>query len=82
MLWLLAVATVFAGIALGELPPAWEAGEAVALPSARERLGEAIDDGLRTTPNGEVEAVGPGVRSAGEAERTAGGARRKRKRRR
>jgi Domain of unknown function (DUF4386) len=82
MLWLLAVATVFAGIALRELPPAWEAGEAVALPSARERLGEALDDGLRTTPNGEVEAVGPGVRSAGEAERAAGGARRKRKRRR
>jgi hypothetical protein len=81
-LWLLAVATVFAGIALRALPPAWEAGEAVVPPSARERFGEALDDGLRTTPNGEVEAVGPGVRSAGEAERAAGGARRKRKRRR
>jgi hypothetical protein len=59
--WLLAVAAIFVGLSLRELPPAWEAGKAVTAPSPRERLG-ALDDGLRTTPNGEVEAVGPGVR--------------------
>jgi hypothetical protein len=82
-LWLLAIAALFAGIGLGERPPAWEAGEAVALPSTRERLGEVLDDGLRTTPNGEVEAVGPGVRQpANGDDRAPGEPRRKRKRRR
>jgi hypothetical protein len=62
--WLLAIAALFAGFAIGDLPPAWEAGEAIAMPGARERLGGTLDDGLRTTPNGEVEAVGSGVRKA------------------
>jgi hypothetical protein len=82
-LWLLAIAALFAGIGVGQRAPAWGAGEAVALPSTRERLGEALDDGLRTTPNGEVEAVGPGVHKPGNGEDDAPGvARRKRKRRR
>jgi hypothetical protein len=61
--------------------PAWDAGEAVAMPSARERLGSAFDDGLRTAPNGEVEALGPGVRKSENGD-PAGPQRRKRKRRR
>jgi hypothetical protein len=60
--WLVAVAGLFAGLTVGGKPPAWDAGEAVAPPSARERFGEALDEGaLRTAPNGEVEALGPGV---------------------
>jgi hypothetical protein len=80
--WLLAIAAIFVGLALRELPPAWEAGEAVALPSTRELMGEALDNGIRTTPNGEVEAVGPGVRKT-DAGEPAGDSppRRKRKRR-
>jgi hypothetical protein len=61
--WLVAVAGLFAGFTFGAKPPAWDAGEAVTPPSARERLGEALDEGaLRAAPNGEVEAMGPGVR--------------------
>jgi hypothetical protein len=76
--WLLAIAAAFTGLGVGQ-PPAWEAGEAVSLPSARERLGGALEDTVPTTPNGEVEAVGPGVR---KPERGAEGPqRRKRKRR-
>jgi hypothetical protein len=80
--WLLAIAALFAGFGLRGLPPAWEAGKAVAMTPARELYGEALDDGIRTTPNGEVEAVGPGVRKpeAGGDPRPAPG-RRKRKRR-
>jgi|RhiMetdeSRZDD1v2_1073273.scaffolds.fasta_scaffold00512_10 hypothetical protein len=77
--WLVAVAGLFAGFTFGAKPPAWDAGEAVAPPSARERLGEALDDGaLRAAPNGEVEAVGPGVRQ-GDGD---SGAPQKRKRKR
>jgi hypothetical protein len=80
--WLLALAAVFAGFPARGKPPAWDAGEAIALPSARERLGEALDDGgLRAAPNGEVETVGPGVRRSEPAD-PAGPQRRKRKRRR
>jgi hypothetical protein len=79
--WLVALAALLAGLSVRARPPAWDAGEAVAPPSARERFGEVLDDsGLRTTPNGEVGAVGPGVRqSDGDAGRPP---RRKRKRRR
>ena len=79
--WLAAVAAMFAGFSVRGRPPAWDAGEAVVPPSAREQLGEALEDtGLRTAPNGEVEAVGPGVR---QTDGDAGApARRKRKRRR
>jgi hypothetical protein len=79
--WLVAVAAIFAGLAVRSRPPAWDAGEAVAMPSARERLGSAFDDGLRTAPNGEVEALGPGVRKSENGD-PAGPQRRKRKRRR
>jgi hypothetical protein len=78
--WLVAVAAVFAGFGFAQ-PPAWEAGKAIAPPSARERFGEALEDGLHTVPNGEVEAVGPGVRQS-EPSDPAGPPKRKRKRRR
>ena len=80
--WLLAIAAIFSGLGLRGLPPAWEAGEAVVTPSTRELVGEALDDGIRTTPNGEIEAVGPGLRKpeAGDGSGSAPG-RRKRKRR-
>jgi hypothetical protein len=81
--WLLAVAGLFVGRSFRSIPPAWEAGEAVSLPSAREAIQRPVEDGLRTTPNGEVEAVGPGVRRPDEPGASAGGpAKRKRKRRR
>jgi hypothetical protein len=80
-LWLVAAAALFSGIGMRHRPPAWESGEAVPLPTARERLGGALDDGLRTAPNGEVEAVGPGVRKRDPSEPVAA-PRRKRKRRR
>jgi hypothetical protein len=83
-LWLVALAAVLAGIPAGRRPPAWEAGEAVPMPGARARFEEAFEDsgGLRTTtPNGEVEAVGPGVRQ-GEDAGVGTPRRRKRKRRR
>jgi hypothetical protein len=80
--WLVAIAGLYAGFVLRQRPPAWEAGEAVPPPSARARFGEALDDGgLRTAPNGEVEAVGPGVRK-GEPSDSGEQQRRKRKRRR
>ncbi len=77
-IWLLAMAALFAGFAVRR-PPAWEAGEAVASPSARERFGDALDDGLRTAPNGDVETIGPGVRTTEPVDPTAP---RKRKRKR
>jgi hypothetical protein len=81
--WLLAVAGLFLGFSYGALPPAWRSGEAVPWPSAREAFGGTLDDGLRATPNGEVEAVGPGVRKPGEPDHAAAQhERRKRKRRR
>jgi hypothetical protein len=80
--WLLAIAAIFAMLPLRGLPPAWEAGEAVPMASARERLGETLDQGIRTTRNGEVEAVGPGVRTPESADAgPAAPRRRKRKRR-
>jgi hypothetical protein len=81
--WLVALAATFAGLSPRGRPPAWDAGEAVPLPSARARIGDALEDGggIRTAPNGEVEAVGPGVRKS-EPAQPAAAPRRKRKRRR
>jgi hypothetical protein len=81
--WLLAVAGLFVGRSVRAIPPAWETGAAVPWPNAREAIAGPIEDGLRTTSNGEVEAVGPAVRRAEEAD-AAGGrpVKRKRKRRR
>jgi hypothetical protein len=81
--WLIALGILFLGWWPRGLPPAWQLGEAVPWPSiaVNPRAPREADAG---SPNGEVDAVGPGVRkpeseeSAGSGERTP----RKRKRRR
>jgi hypothetical protein len=84
--WLLALGALFLGRWPGGLPPAWDAGEARPWPP-REQPAEAREDDVEqigSSRNGEVEAVGPGVKPAGskpENEQAAGSGRRKRKRR-
>jgi MFS family permease len=80
--WLVALAALFFGLWPRGLPPAWQTGQAIPWPSARESLEGGIEDGLVTGPNGEVEAVGPGVRPSEPSDGAATGGRRKRKRRR
>jgi Domain of unknown function (DUF4386) len=83
--WLLALGALFLGLWPRGVPPAWGSGEAIPWPSSRERLEEMRDGpGIAAGPNGEVEAVGPGVHVPERQEAKGGGpgARRKRKRRR
>jgi hypothetical protein len=82
--WLIAVAALFLRYWPSGLPEAWETGEATPWPSARDSLARPVEEPLPATPNGEVEAVGPGVRHPDEGERagTSAQGRRKRKRRR
>jgi Domain of unknown function (DUF4386) len=84
--WLLALGALFCGLWPRGAPPAWESGQAMPWPSSRERLEAAGEGaGLGGDRNGEVEAVGPGVQAPGpetQPAASAGGARRKRKRRR
>jgi hypothetical protein len=86
--WLIAVGILFLGHWPRGLPPAWESGEARPWPSR-----EAIEEQPPADPlasaggsrNGEVEAVGPGVREAEEESEPAAQSpspKRKRKRRR
>ena len=65
-LWLIALAALFLGFWPRGLPPAWETGEAVPW-APREPRAAAPADGDAAGPdrNGEVDAVGPGVRGAG-----------------
>jgi hypothetical protein len=85
--WLIAVGVLFLGYWPTGLPPAWEAGEARPWPG-RDRPGDSIEEEIESSTssrNGEVEAVGPGVRKPepeAEGKEPAGSARRKRKRRR
>jgi hypothetical protein len=84
--WLIAVGILFLGRWPRGLPPAWESGEARPWPS-REAI-EAHAEQLESaggSRNGEVEAVGPGVREADEDPEPAAQSpspKRKRKRRR
>jgi uncharacterized protein DUF4386 len=83
--WLVAVGVLFLGYWPRGLPPAWKAGEAVPWPSSREP--QAAPEAEGASRDGEVEAVGPGVRGSngelGEDVREAHArAKRKRKRRR
>jgi hypothetical protein len=84
--WLLALGALFCGLWPRGAPPAWESGEAIRWPSTRERLEAAGEDAvLGGERNGEVEAVGPGIHTPAPETHpaaSAGGARRKRKRRR
>ena len=84
-LWVVALGGLFLGVWPRGVPPAWTSGRAMPW---RGREGEAalpqaaIDPG--GSPNGEVDAVGPGVHPAGESgDEVAApqGGRRKRKRR-
>lgn len=84
--WLVAIGVLFLGYWPRGLPPAWEAGEARPWPG-RGQPQDAVDeevDAVGSSPNEEVEAVGPGVRgtgSDGQPEQPSGTPRRKRKRR-
>jgi hypothetical protein len=66
-LWLIALGALFAGYWPRGLPPAWESGQAMPWSGAEQRaetVTEAVEpEGLGR--NGEVDAVGPGVRRAG-----------------
>jgi uncharacterized protein DUF4386 len=81
--WLVALGLLFLGRWPRGLPPAWEAGEAVPWLKGGEDA-PAREPQPAASPNGEVDAVGPGVREPeAEAASPAGGQpRRKRKRRR
>ena len=77
--WLLALASLFLGYWPRGVPPAWTTGEAVPWPSRAEVLQDVA--GQTGSPNGEVEAVGQGVRRPEEGEQTPTGARRPRRKR-
>jgi hypothetical protein len=80
--WLIAVGLIFLRRWPGNLPPAWESGEAIPWPKPGETDDAATPEPI-ATPNGEVNPVGPGVRKAEEEAGAASGQpRRKRKRRR
>jgi Domain of unknown function (DUF4386) len=84
--WLLALGALFLGRWPGGMPPAWDAGEARPWPP-RVQPGDSEEDQVEEvggSRNGEVDAVGPGVRpadSTGQNQQPAGSGRRKRKRR-
>jgi hypothetical protein len=80
--WLAALGALFIGRWPAHTPPAWETGRAVPWPSTRE---PAVASGeVDASRNGEVEAVGPGVRTPEGAAAAAesGGARVRRRRKR
>jgi hypothetical protein len=83
--WLLLLGALFLCLWPTGLPPAWDEGRAIPWVSSREAIQGALGEGIEAGRNGEVEAVGPGVRTpeapAGPADEAEGG-RRKRKRRR
>jgi hypothetical protein len=80
--WLLALGVLFLGFWPTGLPPAWEEGRAIPWVSSREAMQNALGNGVEGGRNGEVEAVGPGVRQAEPPPDPAAGEPRKRKRRR
>jgi hypothetical protein len=84
--WLLALGALFVGHWPRAIPPAWAVGEAVPWPSRGRTAEDETDKLPEDAPNGEVQAVGPGVRDSepsdqGTASEPAARAR-KRKRRR
>jgi hypothetical protein len=79
--WLIALGALFLGFWPRGLPPAWTTGEAVPWPSPGDVTRQEVEQ-ANGSRDGDVEAVGPGVRKP-DAEAPAsggGGARRKRKR--
>lgn len=90
VLWLLALGALLTGHWPGGLPAAWEQGEAVPWPSREQRLAREPEqeredaNAVGGSRNGEVEPVGPGVRSPDDepgGKPEAAQPRRKRKRR-
>jgi hypothetical protein len=85
--WLVALGFMYLGVSPRGRPPAWEAGTVVESPglgSSRARPDESEPGEAGGERNGEVQAVGPGVRPAADddhAARAEAGPRRKRKRR-
>jgi hypothetical protein len=74
-LWLFALAALFLGRWPGGVPPAWESGQAVPWDSGADRRQVASAGEEPANPaagagrDGEVDAVGPGVRRAGRGPR-------------
>jgi hypothetical protein len=64
-LWLIALAVLFAGWWPRGLPPAWVTGEAYPWESRRDAPAQQRPDLVGGERNGDVEAVGPGVRKPG-----------------
>jgi hypothetical protein len=65
-LWLIALAVLFAGLWPRGMPPAWVTGEAQPWQSPRDARAEAGPEMVGGERNGDVEAVGPGVRKPGQ----------------
>src|SRR5206468_537591 len=79
--WLIALGALYLGFWPRGVPPAWTEGRAIPWQPPDEREPPEPDEPARR--NGEVEAVGPGVRPAGAPAGHGGGSsKRKRKRRR
>lgn len=84
--WLIALGALYLGVWPRGVPPAWREGRAIPWAPRGEASIEPPEAEEAGRRNGEVEAVGPGVRRAGPAEPSAaqgaGSGKRKRKRRR
>jgi hypothetical protein len=81
--WLIALGALYLGFWPRGVPPAWTEGRAIPWQPKGELDTEPPEPDDGASPNGEVEAVGPGVRPAGASAGQGGGSgRRKRKRRR
>jgi hypothetical protein len=65
-LWLIALAVLFAGLWPRGMPPAWVTGEAQPWQSPQDARAEAGPEVVGGERNGDVEAVGPGVRKPGQ----------------
>jgi hypothetical protein len=78
--WLGAVGALLLGFWPGGRPPAWDAGEAVAPPGARQRDAGPAGEPLGSS-DGELDPVGAGAPERGANGAPGGEARRKRKRR-
>jgi hypothetical protein len=83
--WMVAVGVLLLGRWPRGLPPAWREGRALPWPSARDPVEEPQPKQVGGSPNGEVDPVGPAVRTPTESPGAGAGAEprmRKRKRRR
>ncbi|MEX0993070.1 MAG: hypothetical protein WDZ37_03645 [Solirubrobacterales bacterium] len=63
LIWLLALGGLFLGFWPGGLPPAWDAGRVAEFPRRLPVKREPDDDDIGGERNGEVDAVGPGIKT-------------------